>query len=487
MKSNIKTTKQIVIENLKGYYPQWSNDAVTTLANCLFRRFKDFIKKDELAVIDIVSEGYLLLNKRHPNSTDLYKYWFNQGFLSELTRTRITRFENLQHENFFDNISQEENPNIQESFKNITIYSNDIINGNSLTEKERNLFELLIEVTLADIDDDLYKVVQIAAIELNISATNLRKTFQRLREKLLNNQNYNSLELLQFATTESIQKQTTITAFVTFLDTNFIMKNNLIAYRFSEQELEKMIYLKNIFVENEFKIDRFPKVYYDDYGNYKSICGEIKNTEGEVIDYNVNENKESSNGNNQIGGISIIDLLGIYTDFRIKNDDKNTKEGIIVLFKDRIENFCKNNNISENDVRLIVLMHELGHWLTHWSEKNNENWSVGYDSKDKKTHESLAQLIAYWAIFGNKKLETVLSQNLTPSDVNNPYYLYNNLKSISKSEILYKLVEIRKDQTFHENERDEIFYLYLEYVKDISFNSFKITHKGAITGLGYGI
>ena len=230
------------------------------------------------------------------------------------------------------------------------------------------------------------------------------------------------------------------------------MKNHLQAYRFSEQEMNKMIELKGIFEQNGFEINRFPEVYYDDYDNYEEIYGKIKDP-GENIDY-----------------------LGVYTDFWIPSDEINSKEGIIVLFKDRIENYCYEKQIEVNSVRFIVLMHELGHWLTHWAAYNNENWSKGYKAgTDKKTHESLAQLIAFWAVEDNPNLKNLLETRLTPANnPNNPYALYKNLIKFSKSTILNKLVEIRK----HAFLTDELMYAFLssdaEFMYEIFINDYEI-------------
>jgi hypothetical protein len=223
------------------------------------------------------------------------------------------------------------------------------------------------------------------------------------------------------------------------------MKNHLQAYRFSEQEMNKMIELKGIFEQNELLIDRFPEVYYDTYDNY--IEGYLE----------IEDDKENVKEND----VDNIDYLGVYTDFWIPLDEINSKEGIIVLFKDRIEKYCYVKQIEVNSVRFIVLMHELGHWLTHWATFNNENWSKGYKAgTDKKTHESLAQLIAYWAVDGNPKLEDIL-ERLTPKDRTDPYALYKNLTGLSKSSILTKLIEIRK----HYFLPDLILYSFLEHSK----------------------
>ena len=253
------------------------------------------------------------------------------------------------------------------------------------------------------------------------------------------------------------------------------MKNHLQAYRFSEQEMNKMIELKKIFEENGFKIDRFPEVYYDDYDmvkekrehNYVAVIepskseSQYSNNQDDFLNKIKDLNPINNNiGNFQIDAIGIIDLLGVYTNFWIEGDKINTKEGVIVLFKDRIESL----GLDKNNVRFIVLMHELGHWLSHWPKCDDENWSEGYYAAiEKKTHESLAQLIAFWAVDGNPELEKTLTY-LTPTDSENPYYLYNNLKEFSKVNMLRKLQIVRLP--FNPKKSDEALYDILKLSKE---------------------
>jgi len=195
---------------------------------------------------------------------------------------------------------------------------------------------------------------------------------------------------------------------------------NLKAYRFSESELKKLIELSQLFLGNNLVTDRFPEVYYDDIDNYEYLFGKIKATNEDTPDY-----------------------LGVYH-YNCESDELTTKEGIIVLFKDRIENFCKRKSVGLSEVRYIVLMHELGHWLTHWSEFDRENWKKGFGIDNPMTYESLAQLIAFWAVDGNPVCEEILRDKLTPKNKKDVYALYLELIVHSKSTILKKLVEIRK-------------------------------------------
>ena len=195
--------------------------------------------------------------------------------------------------------------------------------------------------------------------------------------------------------------------------------NPLQSYNFNSNDFisQGMAKLKELFLNNGYLVYRWPEIYLDDYDVYKNKYGEIKSNDEDTPDY-----------------------LAVYTDFGTHGE----KEGIVVLFKDRIQSFCKIKKLNFDDVCFVILMHELGHWLSHWPICNGGNWSEGYNAgTDKKTHESFAQLIAYWMVDGNPKLENILSSNLTPKNTGDPYYLYNNLKHHSKSLILKKLSEFR--------------------------------------------
>ena len=201
------------------------------------------------------------------------------------------------------------------------------------------------------------------------------------------------------------------------------MENYLKAYRFSEIDLIQMLSLKTLFTNNGYNIDLFPEVYFDSFDNYERLYGKTnKETHDDTPDY-----------------------FAVYHFFLDETDSPITKEGIIVLFEDRIQNFCKRKALNEYDVCHVILNHELGHWLCHWPTFDGENWNRGYGIVNLKTHESLAQLIGWWCVNGNFTLENILSRNLTPADISDPYALYLNLKLYSKSDILIKLVEIRKN------------------------------------------
>ena len=210
------------------------------------------------------------------------------------------------------------------------------------------------------------------------------------------------------------------------------------AYRFSLEELEKMIWLKSQIFEKygySFQSNRFPEVYYCDVKEVKDFVP-----------------------SHAWRDVPTPDELGVYLDFFQSTDEdpKNayfggrSREGRIVLFKDRIEAFCSRNpSFTEEDVRFVVLMHELGHWMSHWAISSGIRWVHGYHFSNSFTHEALAQLIAYWCCKGNPAQEQVLLA-LSPKDIqgtidsSKPYGAYESLKRFDKEVILQKLDQLRK-------------------------------------------
>lgn len=215
------------------------------------------------------------------------------------------------------------------------------------------------------------------------------------------------------------------------------------AYRFSQRELNKMLWLKELFENNEYEIERFPEVYCDTFDKACEIYPSLrKNTTQE----------------------NTPDYLGVYIpDYTTENCQENcnfkiVNEGVIVIFKDRI---CKysdlissklstNAQVTEDSLMFLVLCHELGHWLTHWpSDISGSRWLCGYyhnydtGNPDIITHESLAQIITYWCADGQPLDELILRDFLTPANPNSAYNKYLALVGISKSEILQKISLLR--------------------------------------------
>lgn len=126
--------------------------------------------------------------------------------------------------------------------------------------------------------------------------------------------------------------------------------------------------------------------------------------------------------------------------------------------------------ISENitTIRLLVLLHEVGHWICHWPLAQNKNWTKGFGLKNPKTHESLAQLITYWMIENQVDLKKHFEDNLVPTNKNNIYALYEQLISFDKEEIIKKIIFLRE----HYFLDDELNFLVLKSKFNIESREF---------------
>jgi hypothetical protein len=210
----------------------------------------------------------------------------------------------------------------------------------------------------------------------------------------------------------------------------------LAAYRFSTEELGKMNWLKSIFEKNgyAFNPNCFPEVYYADFEEVEDLFPEKQREE--IVD---------------------PDALGYYFDFfkqapASKEEEFWTKseEGKIILFKDRIEAFCaRNRGLSEEGVRFVVLMHELGHWMSHWAQFSGKRWIYGFQFSNRFTEEALAQLIAYWCCNGDPLHEKTLhilspKDSLGKVDASRIYGAYKTLKGHSQVDVLKKLGQLRE-------------------------------------------
>ena len=265
------------------------------------------------------------------------------------------------------------------------------------------------------------------------------------------------------------------------------------AYRLSDEELDKMIWLKKeVFEKNGFSFDpnRFPEVYYGSFEEYKSIRKVhdvsdrsekvfIEDEEGwkKIADaiHNIKHSKEKELTANQIETLKKNinpDALGFYVpdytndDCRCGNESgKIVKEGYIILFKERIEELSETIALIEGtdfekvckSIRFNVLMHELGHWITHWAWHldfdinvfQDINWKCNYywnslsKTAEKKTHEALAQLITYWSVLGNNFDRQIFLDYFTPTDPLSEYRLYLKLIDFSKNEVLNKTKVLR--------------------------------------------
>jgi hypothetical protein len=358
------------------------------------------------------------------------------------SNSKLTLTDNLEEESYDDTPKFE----LKTSLEKLADFLK-YIDSSTLRPGQKELVKIMIDVCKNDHDSyrEFMKEVNEKAQNAGFSLENIRKLLERIRLYMRGNDG--AKNLLTF-----IQKSDDVSEEMLDFMLSMLPNSNpgFEAYRFSEQELIKMLWLKDLFTSNGFVFNpnRFPKVYYTNLENYRKQYPKFEDGHEGTPDYL---------GVYRYGFKGILDIEELLP-------CTETKEGFIVLFKDRIENFAQTNGLNESDVRFVVLMHELGHWLTHWAfDENGRNWSVGYHLNNKHTHEALAQLIAYWSCDTNAELLRTLifltpkgirnieiskiiqsgSINDIPIEIENPYGRYWLLKEKNASDILSKVKDLR--------------------------------------------
>lgn len=241
----------------------------------------------------------------------------------------------------------------------------------------------------------------------------------------------------------------------------------LTAYPFSSNELSAMLLLKQLFNEGGFSIDRYPEINEDSDPRpiYQILSPE--------------ERKKDS---------SLMDILGVYTGFSAPNpkilhhhisENIFTQEGRIILFSKRLEEFASQKKLSLDAVRFVVLVHELGHWFSHWASssvhycKHNElpgwgtQWVFGFNFSNRRTEEALANLCVYW-VLNHPEISKHIDQafidsakkafdELTPKGNNqevntdDPYGAYALLTAKASADVIRKINELRRNWMLSDN------------------------------------
>jgi hypothetical protein len=337
--------------------------------------------------------------------------------------------------------------------------------GKSTNQKIHDLFKLLepvlpkrlkqlvsIMAELADGDYPSYEhyihAVKIRAMENGISGSYFYKLCERLRDHLrpLRDQanqmlhsirNNDEAKIAEFMIESEGQVDEACSC------------TGLEKMKFSKEEEEAIKWLQQLSKDNGFNADTLPDIYYDTLENVKTLCPEC-----------VPPVKKKDEKN--------PDTLGVYCRFVTQEEDEISEtlpkkekegklnisqEGIIILFSDRIENYCNNDAGEIDKCKYLVLMHELGHWLSHWPFAEEKRWELGYYGKDYNgkeqpnpsyVHEGLAQLIAFWSTDGKKEHRSYFEKQLTPTDLESEYAAYIKLTNQHPNNVFRKIIQLRK-------------------------------------------
>ena len=210
------------------------------------------------------------------------------------------------------------------------------------------------------------------------------------------------------------------------------------AYKFSNNELHLVIKLMRLFFECGFKDIRLPEIYWSD--QLPPLKPEKK----------ITNDKELENEIDYLfgGGILYTDLLlGVYEII-----DGDQSEGRIILYSKSIKYYARKAfpSIPEQDaidnLKIIVLLHEIGHWIAHWlPDESNTKWGKGYWDDIEKTanfHEAWAQLMVFWVINGIDDISVCFEELATKQTV-----VYRKYRELSKYAAHYVIKHFRELRT----------------------------------------
>ncbi|MEO0270016.1 MAG: hypothetical protein ABIN73_09790 [candidate division WOR-3 bacterium] len=145
--------------------------------------------------------------------------------------------------------------------------------------------------------------------------------------------------------------------------------------------------------------------------------------------------------------ISIEELLGCYVPAQQK----------IILYARGINWFAKKYGIEENLLRMVVLLHEIGHWITHLLPKRGVSlWPTEFFiATSEEVTEGWAQLITYWVVdeIGVKIRDAFEKLNRDQSSAYRVYEIFKGKDINSVIDSLEKLRILNKPATLDDWKR----------------------------------
>jgi hypothetical protein len=214
----------------------------------------------------------------------------------------------------------------------------------------------------------------------------------------------------------------------------------------------------------------WPEIYFCDYNDA-------------VAEFNISLDFDKSEGVffNETAFDFNPDYLGFYS-------YNNSNEGIIILFKDRIvkssiklfSKFKKDLISLDDTIKLLktnVLIHEIGHWLTHSCVTIcNNDIRIHFGFLHKIIIETMAQLTVVWSCNSRKNSFECNLENFSrlfmPMQPY-PYYEFHKVNHLDSPEIILKRYWGIASQMTHLNE-DDLFRLLAKKDSDLSVIELKV-------------
>jgi len=132
--------------------------------------------------------------------------------------------------------------------------------------------------------------------------------------------------------------------------------------------------------------------------------------------------------------ISIEEVLGCY-----RPDPR------IILYARGLRWYAKEKGIDEDLLRAVVLVHEVGHWVTHLLSKPGlPEWPLDlYKLTEEEVHEGWAQLITWWVADEVRGKIKKTFEELNKSQPA-PYRVFEKFKSIPVNSVMASLERLRQ-------------------------------------------
>lgn len=220
---------------------------------------------------------------------------------------------------------------------------------------------------------------------------------------------------------------------------SFLSPVSKFLYEPTREERKLIASVMKEFKKNGYGLSPLPEIYLSleippIFVTYPELEEELEEDKEERRSQTNLQNKwEEKEGRQET--ISIEEVLGCYLP-----DSK-----IIILYQRGIAWCSRTYNFNEELLRGVVLVHEIGHWITHLLPKpNSPLWPTElYKLSSEDVKEGWAQLITWWAVNkvrgGIEKVFEELNAR-QPS----PYKVYEKFKGIPIKSVIDSLERLRK-------------------------------------------
>jgi hypothetical protein len=212
-------------------------------------------------------------------------------------------------------------------------------------------------------------------------------------------------------------------------------KVSMIPYIPTRDERELIARVMDKFRRNGYLVSALPPIYLSFEAPPLFVAYPELEDEELGIEYMGEERLQRNRERGKPEFISIEEVAGFYSP-----DNRH-----IILYERGIKWWARRRNLDEELLRSVVLIHEIGHWLTHLLPKPDiPTWPTElYKLTSEEVHEGWAQLITWWIVdeIGGKIKQVFEDSNISQSP---PYHVYEKLKSKPIKSVINSLDMLRQ-------------------------------------------